>query len=54
MDPAELKKQIEAGLERLYDYQHDDGGWGWWQTDDSHAFMSAYVLAGLSQAKQIG
>jgi uncharacterized protein YfaS (alpha-2-macroglobulin family) len=54
MDEAELKSKIDAGLKRLYDYQHDDGGWGWWQTDDSHVFMSTYVLAGLSQAKQIG
>ena len=54
MDETELKKKIAAGLKRLYDYQHDDGGWGWWQTDDSHVFMSTYVLAGLSQAKQVG
>ena len=54
MDEAELKKKIDAGVKRLYDFQHDDGGWGWWQTDDSHVFMSTYVLAGLSQAKQIG
>src|SRR5262249_17873885 len=26
----------------------------WWQTDESHVFMSAYVLAGLSQAQQAG
>ena len=54
MDEIELKKKIEAGLKRLYEFQHDDGGWGWWQTDESHVFMSAYVLAGLSQARQIG
>jgi len=54
LDENELKKKIDAGIKRLYDYQHDDGGWGWWQTDDSHVFMSAYVLAGLSQAKAAG
>ncbi|HWR14261.1 MAG TPA: MG2 domain-containing protein [Terriglobales bacterium] len=54
MDEKELNAKIEAGLKRLYDYQHEDGGWGWWQTDDSHVFMSTYVLAGLSQAKQVG
>jgi uncharacterized protein YfaS (alpha-2-macroglobulin family) len=53
-DPKELDKKIDAGLKRLYDFQHQDGGWGWWQTDDSHVFMSSYVLAGLSQAKQLG
>jgi hypothetical protein len=54
LDQAELSKKIDAGIKRLYDFQHDDGGWGWWQTDDSHVFMSAYVLAGLSQAKAAG
>jgi len=54
IDPATLKKQVQAGLDRLYNYQHPDGGWGWWQSDDSHPFMTAYVLAGLSQAKAAG
>ncbi len=54
IDPQKLKKQVQAGLDRLYTYQHPDGGWGWWQTDDSHAFMTAYVLAGLSQAQAAG
>ena len=54
IDQAELKKKIDAGINRLYDYQHDDGGWGWWQTDESHVFMSTYVLAGLSQAQKAG
>ena len=51
---GELNKQVQAGLERLYNYHHPDGGWGWWQTDDSQAFMTAYVLAGLVQAKAAG
>jgi uncharacterized protein YfaS (alpha-2-macroglobulin family) len=54
IDPQVLKKQVQAGLDRLYTYQHDDGGWGWWKSDDSHPFMTAYVLAGLSQAKAAG
>lgn len=54
IDPTTLNKQVNAGLDRLYTYQHPDGGWGWWQTDDSASFMTAYVLAGLSQAKTAG
>jgi len=54
IDPQVLKKQVQAGLDRLYRYQHDDGGWGWWQSDDSHPFMTAYVLAGLTQATAAG
>jgi uncharacterized protein YfaS (alpha-2-macroglobulin family) len=53
IDPAVLNKQVQAGIERLYNYHHPDGGWGWWQTDDSQPFMTAYVLAGLAQAKAI-
>jgi hypothetical protein len=51
---AELDQKIAAGLERLYSFQHDDGGWGWWQTDETHPFMTAYVVAGLAQAKEAG
>jgi len=54
IDPQKLNKQVQAGLDRLYQYQHPDGGWGWWQTDDSQAFMTAYVLTGLVQAKAAG
>ena len=54
IDPQTLNKQVRAGLDRLYQYQHPDGGWGWWQTDDSQPFMTAYVLAGLVQAKSSG
>ena len=51
---TELDKKVAAGLERLYAFQHDDGGWGWWQTDETHPFMTAYVVAGLAQAKEAG
>ena len=36
IDPAVLQKKVKAGLDRLYDFQHEDGGWGWWKTDESH------------------
>ncbi|HKE28200.1 MAG TPA: alpha-2-macroglobulin family protein, partial [Bryobacteraceae bacterium] len=51
LDDADLQEKIRAGLDRLYSFQHGDGGWGWWQTDESHPFMTAYVVSGLSQAK---
>ncbi|MGD0363248.1 MAG: MG2 domain-containing protein [Bryobacteraceae bacterium] len=54
LDQAALHEKIEAGLQRLYNFQHEDGGWGWWETDDSHAFMTAYVVAGLVQAQAAG
>ena len=54
MDQNDLDQKISAGLERLYGYHHQDGGWGWWATDDSHPFMTAYVVAGLSLARSAG
>ena len=54
VDPDTLHRKIRAGLDRLYDFQHDDGGWGWWKTDESALFMTAYVLSGLGQAKAAG
>lgn len=53
-NPVELKKKVNAGLERLYGFQHDDGGWGWWHHDASDGFMTAYVASGLRQAQRAG
>ncbi len=39
-------------MDRLYAFQHDDGGWGWWKDDQSDPFMTAYVVSGLTWAKQ--
>jgi uncharacterized protein YfaS (alpha-2-macroglobulin family) len=54
LNDAALREKVRAGLERLYNFQHDDGGWGWWQSDESHPFMTAYVVAGLMQAQAAG
>lgn len=50
----ELPKMVSAGLDRLYSFQHSDGGWGWWQNDNSQGFMTAYVVYGLNIAKNSG
>lgn len=51
IDPNEVKKVTQAGLSKLYHYQHSDGGWGWWDNDDTNPYMTAYVLDALNQAK---
>ncbi len=53
-DLAELDKMVKAGLERLYDFQHRDGGWGWWKQGDSDRWMTAYVVWGLALAREAG
>ena len=50
----DLKKKVERGRNRLYSFQHEDGGWGWWKDDKSDPFMTAYVIDGLTLAKQAG
>ncbi|MGB9408609.1 MAG: alpha-2-macroglobulin family protein [Terracidiphilus sp.] len=54
IDRATLNDMVNAGIERLYSFQHDDGGWGWWQDDPSRVFMTAYVVSGLGQAQAAG
>jgi alpha-2-macroglobulin len=54
IDEAALQEKIRDGLDRLYGFQHEDGGWGWWETDESQHFMTAYVVAGLAQAQAAG
>ncbi|HEX7860242.1 MAG TPA: alpha-2-macroglobulin family protein [Verrucomicrobiae bacterium] len=48
----QLSDVTQKGLQRLYDFQHGDGGWGWWKEGDSDAFMTAYVLWGLVLARE--
>jgi uncharacterized protein YfaS (alpha-2-macroglobulin family) len=50
----ELDKMTQAGLDRLYDFQHGDGGWGWWKQGDSDHWMTAYVVWGLKLARDAG
>ncbi len=56
--PAErvalVNRMTADGIRRLLDLQHDDGGWGWWKTDDNHPFMTAYGLWALTEAVQAG
>jgi uncharacterized protein YfaS (alpha-2-macroglobulin family) len=54
VDRTTLNIMVRAGIDRLYAYQHDDGGWGWWPDDQSRVFMTAYVVSGLGQAQSAG
>jgi uncharacterized protein YfaS (alpha-2-macroglobulin family) len=47
----ELDAMVEAGLARLYAFQHSDGGWGWWKHDSTNDYMTAYVVDGLTTAR---
>ena len=53
-DLKELEAITKQSLDRLYDFQHSDGGWGWWKEGESDHFMTAYVVWGMSLARQAG
>lgn len=50
-DLQELDNIVKAGLDRLHDFQHSDGGWGWWKQGESDRWMTAYVVWGLALAR---
>ncbi len=45
---------VASGLKRLYNFQHSDGGWGFWKNDHSNPFITAYVVSGLLSAQEAG
>jgi uncharacterized protein YfaS (alpha-2-macroglobulin family) len=51
---ARLPALVDEGLNRLYNQQHEDGGWGWWLDSASNPHISAYVVFGMVRAKENG
>jgi uncharacterized protein YfaS (alpha-2-macroglobulin family) len=44
---------VAAGLQRLYNFQQQDGGWGWWQHDKSNAWTYGRTsMTGLALARE--
>lgn len=50
----DIPKFVADGYSRLRKMHHSDGGWGWWETDESDPFMTAYVLEGMHIAANAG
>jgi len=53
-DLHRLADMTLASMNRLDDFQHGDGGWGWWKSGSSDDFMTAYVVWGFAVAKEGG
>lgn len=49
-----LEPLVQASVQRLYGFQHQDGGWGWWTDDDSHDYQTAWVIFGLATTADAG
>lgn len=51
---VKLKTQVSTALQRLYNWQNPDGGWGWWGQQKSVSLTSAYVILGMVEARDAG
>jgi uncharacterized protein YfaS (alpha-2-macroglobulin family)/5-hydroxyisourate hydrolase-like protein (transthyretin family) len=49
-----ITDMVRDGLTRIYRFQNEEGGWGWWEFDEGNAWMTAYALYGLATAKAEG
>ncbi len=51
---ARLDRSLSQGLDHLLTLQNTDGGWGWWQAQESDSYITAYVLFGLASTRDAG
>ncbi|HEX9017419.1 MAG TPA: alpha-2-macroglobulin family protein, partial [Chloroflexota bacterium] len=51
---AGLPATVTRGIQTLYTSQRPDGGWGWWPSDPSDQWISAYAVQGLAEAARSG
>lgn len=52
-----FEQSVATQLQKLYGYQRQDGGWGWfsaWERGVSYPWLSAYAVYGLDMAKAAG
>jgi alpha-2-macroglobulin len=53
--PSSLQDaQVNTALQKIYAKQLYDGGWNWWDGQESDPQTSAYVIYGLLEAKESG
>jgi uncharacterized protein YfaS (alpha-2-macroglobulin family) len=50
----ELAQQGQAALWRLYRFQGDGGGWGWWEDSEPSPYLTAQVVHSLIRAQEAG
>lgn len=50
----DLDDMVAKGFKRLYNFQHSNGGWGFWRYDNFNPYITSYVLHGLLDAQAAG
>jgi uncharacterized protein YfaS (alpha-2-macroglobulin family) len=53
---AKLPGLVAEGLDKLYERQHSDGGWGWWYKGEGESYphLTAYVVLAMDKAREAG
>ncbi len=51
---SDLDTQVNIALQKIYSKQLYDGGWNWWDGEESDPQTSAYVVYGLIEARDSG
>lgn len=51
---SSLDHLLEDSIQHLVTHQNPDGGWSWWDGDQSDPFITAYALFGLLRASESG
>ena len=55
VDDQTLESNITAGLEKIYNYQRSDGGFGYWPSSSkSYPYLTAYIVFALNTAQDAG
>ncbi len=49
-----LDDKVRAGIDRIQNYQNDDGTWGWFYGGRGNEFITGYVLIALHRAHRLG
>lgn len=50
----ELDERVNGGIQRLYSYQKENGGFSIWQESEATMYLTAYILDTLNNAKKAG
>lgn len=52
--PHDLDRRVATDVQRLATLQHPDGGWNWWEYDQTDPYMTAYAVYAIFQAQRLG
>lgn len=53
-DLKRFEGAYKQSMQKLLDYHHNDGGWGWWENDTSNPYLTSLVVDGLRMLKEVG